>query len=204
MVETCDDAPQERPAVVEPQPLPIIAVDIEDPRMDYPVFMDSFAKDPESSLDIDVPKTFRSNSLRRLSITSVSATGPPSVSDRLHEELFPVCPLPPTSFPSNAMVKGRFQISLVKATEKIYQSVQSVLSPTNSNPLPGSQTPESPSQSPDGRSLMNSWKTTFRRGSKDTPQVELIHATSVVEKKDDQHNGDLAKHSSPEKADPAN
>ena len=123
----------------------IIADDIESPASDYPAFIgDSFNGNDgcdededgvvEPAIDIDIPRKKCHPGRRRSSITSVTATGPLSVCDRLNEELFPVRPAPILSVPPIGLpvVKGRFQISLVKATEKIYQSVQSVLSPTSS------------------------------------------------------------------------
>lgn len=168
-----------------PALLPPLTVREEEPSGYYPEFFENFAKPPDLAVDIDMPKK---SSFRRMSITSVTATGPPSVCDRLHEELFPVSPIRPTTVAANPIVKGRFQISLVKATEKIYQHVQNVLSPTSNGNIgfPGPQTPESPllsSPSVEGKSIINSWKNTFRRGSKEVQPTELA-VVAAAEKKD--------------------
>ncbi|GAU88735.1 hypothetical protein RvY_01374 [Ramazzottius varieornatus] len=138
---------------------------------DFPVFLGSLGNDANSTLELDVPrKKGQEMALRRSSITSLTASGPLSVSDRLADELFPVRvhPIPQAS---NHVTKGRFHISLVKATEKIYQSVQSVLSPTGSAvmaPMMGAHTTPPSENPPDGaKGIFNNWRASFRRGSKD-------------------------------------
>ena len=171
---------------------------------DFPVFIGSLGKDANSTLELDIPrKKGQEMALRRGSITSVTASGPLSVSDRLADELFPVRvrvhPIPHTS---NPVIKGRFQISLVRATEKIYNSVQSVLSPVgNGAMLPlmnvHSSPREAPSSYPDGTKGLFNWRATFRRGSKDAADVASTTAlvSPGADNEEKRLNGDNIKSS---------
>ncbi|XP_055337876.1 protein phosphatase 1 regulatory subunit 37-like [Paramacrobiotus metropolitanus] len=179
----------------EEQEPPAPILDLEDPAGDFPEFLGNTATSASpSSLDIDVPKKCRpAGGIRRFSITSVMATGPLSVQDRLHEELFPLRPAPPASvFPGGpAVVKGRFQISLVKATEKIYNSMQSVLSPTNeASPTVSKGSPPGGTDPKPG-GLLSSWKNTFRRNSKDTMVPAEVPKPERVENVKEEESGRL-------------
>ncbi|OQV23630.1 Protein phosphatase 1 regulatory subunit 37 [Hypsibius exemplaris] len=204
-----DQASSDAPIISDSVPLSSgIAVDMEFPNPDYPEFIgitfaEAEADDKDNEPDIDIPRKKCHPGRRRSSITSVTATGPLSICDRLNDELFPVragssvC-LPPYNTP---VIKGRFQISLVKAGEKLYQSVQSVLSPTNSQaagtPIGGTTNATAADSvdaapKPDPKSLFN-WRATFRRGSKEIPQVDLPVLAG---------NGESAGNKSPERTTP--